>query len=301
MTLVPLPEGLAPDVVEKLRWETFGHRRASSLASAGDQARFVVERGFVLVFPVSGMGFPSVLEATVGRPLLDFTWDERVRAMARRHAETLRSRKVGHTAVLAGRSTAVSPHFLARFVAVAELPGEESDSHHLHQLGVVDADVVSVTRALARHGALDQKHLSEACSMHQPAAQRRFLKALANACRCLLIVEVDAVEDASAPALPVYDLLPRVFPKVVDKARQLQPEMARQNIVCRYLRNVLVDSCHEISRVLGWPESLVLETCDVLVRKGHVQRHPASRPNRHLFQATSTDLLQDPPASATSG
>lgn len=300
MTLVPLPEGLAPDVVEKLRWEAFGHRRASSLASADDQARFVSERGFVLVFPVSGVCFPSVLEATVGRPLLDFAWDERVRSMAAWHAETLRARRVGHSAVLAGRSTAVTPYFLARFLAVAELAGEESDCRHLQKRGIVDRDVVHVARALAEHGPLDEQTLSEASQMHQPAARRRYRKALDNARRCLLIVEVDAVERDEGPAMPVYDLLPRAFPEVVVKARRLDSATARQHILCRYLRNVLVDAGHELSRVLGWPEPLVLETCDVLIRKGHVQRHPASRPNRHLFQASSTDLLADPPDDAAS-
>jgi hypothetical protein len=299
VTLVPLPEGLTPDVVEKLRWEAFGHRRASSLGSANDQARFVTERGFVLVFPVPGLQFPSVLEATVGRPLLDFAWDERVRAMAVRHAETLRSRKVGHTAVLAGRSTAISPHYLARFFALAELEGEGSDCHQLRQRGVVDRDVMCVTQALARQGPLDREQLSEACSMHQPAARRRFDAALGNASRCLLVVEVDARQDEAGLGVPVYDLLPRAFPRVVEKSRTLKPAVAREQIVCRYLRNVLVDAGHEVARVLGWPETVVLDTCDSLVRKGHVQRHPASRPNRHLFQATSTDLLQDPPEASS--
>lgn len=291
MSLVALPEGLTPDAVEKLRWETFGHRRAQCLKSPEDQVRFIQQRGFVLLFPVHGLRYPSLLEATVGRPLLDFAWDERARSMSTWHAQTLRSRKVGQSAVLAGQACVVSPNYLAQFFRVSELRGEATDCDRLKEAGNVGTDVVDLVKAIAAKGPMAVETLAQCCGMGQAAAQPRFTKAIAEARRHLLIVEVDTIEGKEGPAQAVYDLLPRVFPDVVKKAQTLSAQAAREHIVCRYLRNVLLDAAHEMARVLGWPESLVLSTCDALQRKGHVLSHPTSRPNRHLFQATSTDLL----------
>jgi hypothetical protein len=72
-----LAAGIAPDEVERLRWHAFGQKRALALKSAADLARFVAARGFVLVRPVSGLHYPSALEAAVGRPLLANLRDER--------------------------------------------------------------------------------------------------------------------------------------------------------------------------------------------------------------------------------
>jgi len=295
LSLVPLPDGLAPDAVEKLRWETFGHRRTQCLQSPEYQVRFTQQRGFVLLFPVIGLRYPSMLEATVGRPLLDFSWDERTRSMSAWHAQTLRSRKVGQSAVLAGQTCAVSPNYLAQFFRVSELPGELTDCDRLKELGNVGIDVVHVAKAIDEHGPLASAELAKKCAMGQAAALPRFTKAITEAQRHLLIVEVDSAEGDDGEPQAVYDLLPRAFPAVVKKSRNLSAQAAREHIVCRYLRNVLLDAAHEMARILGWPESVVVSTCEALRRKGHVQPHPTSRPNRHLFQATSTDLLPQAP------
>jgi hypothetical protein len=298
LKLLSLSPGMPPDVVEKLRWETFGHRRSQCLASPEDQVRFTTKRGFVLLFPVSGLRYPSILEATVGRPLLDFIWDERTRSMVQWHTQTLRSHKVALSAVLAGQKCVVSPGFLANFFRLSELPGNEADCLHLQKQGRVGGAVVAIAQALHEHGPLGQQELAKVTGMHQPAAQQRFVQAIADALRFLLVVEVNAVDAEVFPAQPVFDLLPRTFPAVIEKALNTTSEIAREHILCRYLRNVLVEAGHEIARVLGWPEDIVLSTCAKLVRKRHILEHPASRPNRHLFQAVSTDLLENLPDGA---
>lgn len=72
-----LAAGIAPDEVERLRWHAFGQKRALALRSAADLVHFVAARGFVLVHPMSGLHYPSALEAAVGRPLLANLRDER--------------------------------------------------------------------------------------------------------------------------------------------------------------------------------------------------------------------------------
>ncbi len=109
MALRALPPGLPPDEVEKLRWQTFGHKKAHRVASKDAYLRFVQKRRFVLLAPIPGTHYPSVLEAAVGRPLLDFVWDEQMRTLEGWKNESIRAQLVVSTAVLAKRPTMLAP------------------------------------------------------------------------------------------------------------------------------------------------------------------------------------------------
>jgi len=99
-----LPAGLPPGEIERRRWHTFGQKRALVLRGTADLVRFTAERGFVLLYPQAGVHYPSALEAAVGRPLLEFTRDERC-ADVEQWAET-----------------AVTARHLARCTLFEELP-----------------------------------------------------------------------------------------------------------------------------------------------------------------------------------
>ena len=148
MSLQSLPTALAPDQVEKLRWEAFGHKRVLSLKSTEDLVRFTHRRGFVLVGPQPGVHYPSVLEATVGRPLLEFTWDERATHLERWRCEAVASRRVLHTGILGGRPTLLAPGFLADFYALTGNRGDLHDHERLQAAGALAPD------AVARYGPL---------------------------------------------------------------------------------------------------------------------------------------------------
>jgi hypothetical protein len=325
VTLSALEAGLTPLQVEKLRWETFGHKRALTLKSADQVAQFTSRRGFVLLVPHTGVRYPSVLEAAVGRPLLDFTWDERLVNLERWKAESLAARRLACAAVLAGEPTLLAPSYLGDFHALSGNQGDLLDHERQCAAGTLSADAAALCRALVESGPLGERELQERAGLVGAGRLARFQAALDEAHRKLLVLEAGnaAIGRGSAatrasraasgasraatgraqgsaspgdPAVPTYDLLPRLFPTEVEKAMHGTPEAARQRIVCRYLRNVLVESAHEMARVLGWEAGATLEALQALVAKHAATVHPSSRPQRHLFQATATDLLQGEPA-----
>ena len=296
MGLQPLQPGLPPDEVEKLRWESFGHKRATSIRSPEDLARFSNLRGFVLLHPRPGLHYPSAVEAAVGRPLLDHSWDERGRDVERWRIACVAARRLVSSAVLDESATLIAPGFLSDFYALSGNRGDLHDHERGRAAGVVGHEAAAIcARLAAAGGPLSRSELEAALGMATVLGRERLRRALAEAVQRLLVVEVGGV--TGEPDELRYDLLPRIFAEQVQKGTKTEARAARQRIACRYLRNVILGGCHELAPVLGWSESDTLAALMDLEKKGMVARHPSSRHNRHFFQATSTDLLPERTAS----
>lgn len=288
--------GLLPDEVEKLRWDAFGHRRAHRIASEDDLVRFTAQRGFVLRRPEPGLHYPSLLEAAVGRPLLRQSWDERGKQVESWARACIGARRILCAAVVAQRTTLLAPEFLPDFFALSGHRGDLEDHTRAHRLGKLSAEAAAVCTWLVREGRpLSSTQLQERLQMGGPLGRERLHQALEEAVQLLLLMVVEwrpLAGEATEPE-PVCDLLPRAFKAVPKAARKTSAEAARARIACRYLRNVLVEGCHEMSRVLGWAEADTLQALQSLEAQKDALLHPSSRYNRWFFQAAATDLLSE--------
>lgn len=296
MALQPLPPGLAPDVVEKLRWQTFGHQRQRSIRSAPDLAHFTAARGFVLCAPEAGLHYPSVLEATIGRPLLEHAYDERGARADAWMRECVAAGQVMHGVVVAQRATLVDRSFVVDFFALSGHRGDMEDHARLQRRGLLSAGAMEICTWIAREGrALAQSELEARLRVRGPLGRDRLRQCLEEAVQALLIVPVAwrPLSPATPAFEPVCDLLPRVFGDSVRAARDTTHEAARRRIACRYLRNVLVEGCHEMARVLGWAEAETLQALQAVAADGDALVHPSSRHQRKIYQATATDLLPE--------
>lgn len=291
MALHPLPPGLPPDEAEKLRWEAFGHKHTNAVASPEELLRFIKRRGFVLTRPQRGLQFPSALEAVVGRPLLGRSFDERAQQLEAWRRDCIAKRRLHAAAVLAGYPTLACTEFHADFLALVEgLDELRRLTPQALQRGL-DHDAAAVCAQLhAASGPLSQVDLEARLQLRSKPGRERLRRALASAIRALRICEVVTTVD-DEPGLS-YDLVSRSCDAILNKASAVKPATARQRIVTRYMRNVLVDGCHEVARVLGWSDDLALKTLRDLESRNVVSEHPASRHNRWFFQANATDLLE---------
>ncbi|UCE01584.1 MAG: hypothetical protein JSW67_09870 [Candidatus Latescibacterota bacterium] len=289
MTLHELPPALPPDEVEKLRWETFGHRRTRAIASRDELVRFCARRGFVLRDPSPGVHFPSVLEAAVGRPLLGHAWDERADDLEAWRRASVTSRQLVCAAVLGGHPTLIAPGFLAEFQVLSGNRGDTRDHERLRETGVLNPEASAVCSwLLSEARPMTASELVERLGMRGALGKKRLDAALQEAVRHFLIVESSFAADSGEP---LYDLLPRVLTAAMRKAETISLQVARQRVVCRYLRNVIVAGCHEVARLLGWSQEETLKTMRRLEARHMIVEHPASRHNRWFFQAAATDLL----------
>lgn len=290
MALRPLPPGLPPDEAEKLRWEAFGHKHTKAVDSADSLLRFIKRRGYVLTHPQRGLQFPSALEAVVGRPLLGRSFDERAQQLEIWRRQCVGTGRLHAAAVLGGQPTLACAEFHADFLALLEDLDELSRRTPAMSTRGLDHDAAAVCAQLAEVGGpLSHAELEARLQLRSKPGRERLRRALASAIRGLRVCEVVTVEEGE-PRVS-YDLVHRSCDAVLQKARQTKPATARQRIVTRYLRNVLVEGCHELARVLGWPDALALQTLRDLESRKIVSEHPASRHNRWFFQANATDLL----------
>jgi hypothetical protein len=276
--------------VEKLRWETFGHTRKRAISSESELVRFSTRRGFVLRHPHSGVHYPSVLEAAVGRPLLDHSWDERADEVEGWCRRSVASGQLVSTAVLGGHMTLIAPAYVPEFHRLSGNRGDLRDHERMRESGTLSPEAAAVCAWLrAEERPLGPTQLENKLDAHGTLGQRRLRAALLEAVRRMLIVEIGHDGDSNEP---VYDLLPRAFHAAIEKAQATQLRVARQRVACRYLRNVIVAGSHEVARLLGWSGQDALDTLHRLVSRHMASEHPASRHNRIFFQATATDLLQ---------
>ncbi len=295
MTMRPLPPGLAPDAVEKLRWDTFGQRQSSSVRSQPDLVRFTAARGFVLRAPVPGLHYPSILAAAAGRPQQQPVADEQSRKAEVWIRESVVSQRLLHAAVLSRRASLIDFDFIGDFFALSGHRGEPDDHVRLCKKGGLSAEASALCGWLVREGhALARSELAQRMQIQGALGEQRLRHLLDEAVQGLLLAPIDWRPVASADPEPVCDLLPRVYTECMERARATSPEVARQRIAGRYLRNVLVAGCHDLASVLAWSEKDTLVALKTLEAEGEVAAHPSSRPNRSIFQATATDLLSEP-------
>jgi hypothetical protein len=143
-----LEPGLTPDVVERLRWHAFGQKRALVLRNAADLVRFTAERGIVLVNPAAGLHYPSVLEAVVGRPLLEHLRDERGAEIETWCDEGASAKKFVRAVFVDRRDSLVDQAFVADVVAAGGRHGAAVAS--AAGLGAVESDATRGAAARER-------------------------------------------------------------------------------------------------------------------------------------------------------
>lgn len=292
MSLVPLPNGLAPDLVEKLRWETFAHKRAYRLKSSEDLLHFTQKRTFVLERPAPQLPpYPSALEAVVGRPLLTFTWDERLAQMQAWRLANLQAGRLASAAFFGGQPSLTTLPGLVDLLATSPHAVDAAAVRTLQAARRLGVEAVSLCELLLESGPLAESELRRKLGLDRDAAAPRFKRALGEASCLLLIVEVGEHQGENGGEA-VYAATSRAFAEQLATAKDTAPETARERIVCRYLRNVLVGSCADLVQVLGWSPADTLAACESLQRKHKLHLHPASRPNRPIYQAAASDLLE---------
>lgn len=121
-----LPAGLPPGEIERRRWHTFGQKRALVLRGAGDLVRFTASRGFVLVYPQAGVHYPSALEAAVGRPLLEFTHDERCADVEQWAEAAVAARHLARCTLFEELPALTAPEWIPRLVQAGAAPPRDA-------------------------------------------------------------------------------------------------------------------------------------------------------------------------------
>lgn len=202
-----------------------------------------------------GVEMPSLWDAIAGRKLpttnkhsgyeIERTWGWK--------DEALNERVWFYGKLLRHKATLVSLNFLPNFYALSENFGDyEHDYLEEYQTGAMSSEAKQIYEALLKNGALDAVRLRREARLSSEANKPRFEKALTELQIGLKVLPVGIAPAGAWRYAFIYEILPRWYPQVPDRARGIDRAGARAAILGQYLRNVVTSPLASAARLFGW-------------------------------------------------
>jgi hypothetical protein len=225
---------------------------------------FINDVGFSFLFPIQNVEMPSLWDAIAGRMVkvssshegyeINRTWGWK--------DDSLDKKIWFYGKLIRDKATFVSLDFLPNFYALSENYGDyENDYLEEYKAGTLTAEAKSIYEALLKHGALDAIRLRRESHLSSDSAKGRFDKALTDLQTGLKVIPVGIAPVGAWKYAFIYEILPRWFPSIPDRARKIGRADAKRAIMDQYLRNVITSTPQSIARVFGWK---LIETQQVL-------------------------------------
>ncbi|HKZ55724.1 MAG TPA: crosslink repair DNA glycosylase YcaQ family protein [Anaerolineales bacterium] len=239
--------------VDAYRARTYRLRPALRLKSPDDAVRFVEERGFIFFWPIQGVELPSLWAAVAGdRPVpsehddpghISWGWKDAL----------LGSRRWYYAKALRGRATIISMEVAPYFYALSENYGApEEDYLQQYEQGRMPLETKNVYEALLQEGPLDTIALRRAARLTSRESDHRFNRALTELQVDFKILPVGVAQAGAWHYAYIYDLVPRHFPDLPEKARFIGERTATAKLLELYFRSVGAVPLSQIGKVFRW-------------------------------------------------
>ena len=251
------------------------HRTPERRIQTIEEARaFVEEVGFCHFWPIKGVELPNLFHAIAGR----------IRPVPMAHDDPDLSKCWGwkdgaldekwwyYGKLLKRRATLVSLAELPYFYALSENYGDLEDYLQEYEEGRLTAEAKSVYEALLKHGPLDTVRLRREARLSARSAKSRFERALVELQVGLKVLPVGIAEAGAWRYAFIYELLPRWFPKVPERAQAIGRGEARRRLLRRYLGNVVAATPAQAARLFGWTTEEVERAAAKLEAAGEIER-----------------------------
>jgi hypothetical protein len=235
---------------------------------------FVNDVGFCFLFPIQGVEMPSLWDAIAGRVMkttnkhsgyeIERTWGWK--------DESLDKRRWFYGKLLRHKATLVSLDFLPNFYALSENFGDyEHDYLAEYQTGALSSEAKQIYEALLKHGALDAVRLRRESRLSSEANKPRFEKALTELQTGLKVLPVGIAPAGAWRYAFIYEILPRWYPQLAERARRIDRAAARAALLDQYLRNVIASPLASAARVFGWKAAEARQAAETLAAARRVE------------------------------
>ncbi len=235
---------------------------------------FVNDVGFCFLFPIQKVDMPSLWDAIAGRVVrtypnhsgyeIERTWGWK--------DESLDKKWWYYGKLIRDKATLISLAFLPNFYALSENFGDyEHDYLEEYKTGQLTSEARQVYEVLLRQGALDAVRLRREAHMSSDANKGRFDKALTDLQTGLKVLPVGIAPAGAWRYAFIYEVLPRWFPDIPDRARQIGRVEARRRILDQYLRNVIFTTIPTAARVFGWKLPEARQAAEELAAENHAR------------------------------
>lgn len=261
------------DVID--RRETRYRRRMDLRVTTPEQAvEFVNDLGFAFLFPIQNVEMPSLWDAVAGRKMpttnkhsgyeIERTWGWK--------DDSLDKRWWFYGKLLRHKATLVSLDFLPNFYALSENFGDyEHDYLEEYRVGAMSSEAKQIYEALLKHGALDAVRLRREARLSSDENKPRFDKALTELQTGLKVLPVGIAPAGAWRYAFIYEILPRWYPDVPERARTIDRAGARAAIFDQYMQNVIASPLINIARLFRWKSTEVQQAAERVAAAGRVE------------------------------
>ncbi len=261
------------EIVQAYRQQTFRLKPDIRVRTKEQAVQFVQERGYVFFWPIRGFVLPSLWSAVAGdRPVADahddpghITWDWK--------DSLLGSRSWYYAKVLRRKATMISMEFAPYFYALSENYGSpEEDYLTIYEQGRMTQEAKAIYEAILVRGPLDTVALRKITHLTSRTAESRFNQAIVALQADFKIVPVGTTQSGAWHYAFAYDLVPRCYPELPDKAQQISELEARFELLRLMFNSLGAAPVLDVKKLFGWRLPAVEYTINELVENGLILR-----------------------------
>jgi hypothetical protein len=254
------------EVLRAFRQKTFRTLPGLRIHTKEAAIEYVSERGFIFFWPIKGVNLPSLWTAAAGdRPVankhddpghITWTWKDSL----------LGKENWFYGKILRKKATMIAMDIVPSFYALSENYGApEEDYLTIYEQGRMTRETKQVYEVIIERGPIDTVALRKAAHLSGKAGDSSFNRALADLQADFKIVPVAVTQSGAWRYAFAYDLLPRQYPKIPERARTISEYKAREQIITTYFKSIGAAQFRDITKLFRWSQKNTLQTIQNLV------------------------------------
>jgi hypothetical protein len=240
---------------------------------------FVNERGFVYFWPIKAIELPSLWTAVAGSRVVADNHDDPGHITWRWKDNALGKKIWYYAKVLRKKATMISLDVAPYFYALSENYGSpEGDYLLAYEEGRLSQAAKQVYESLLYGGAMHTIDLRSTAKLLN-AKDSEFNKALEVLQADFKILPTGVARAGAWKYAFIYDVVPRHFPDLPERARHISEGEARTKLMELYFESVGAATEGEAAKLFGWRRELITRTINGLVEKGKLVpvEHPKEK------------------------
>jgi hypothetical protein len=242
------------------RTRTFNLPPSKRLSSPAQALRFLDKRGFVYFWPIKGIDLPSLWTAVAGdRPVAD-KHDDPGHITWRWKDGALDKKTWYYAKILRKKATMISLEVAPYFYALSENYGSPEEDYLLtYEEGRMTQAAKQVYETLLTEGSMNTLDLRKAAKLSN-AKDTEFNKALEYLQSDFKILPIGVSEAGAWKYSFIYEIVPRHYPALPEKARKIGEREAREKLLELYFESVGAAQERNAVKLFGWKKDLVTMT-----------------------------------------
>ncbi len=266
-------ESILSDIIKQYRAQTFRTTDGQRITTMEQAIKFVNDRGFVYFWSIKGVVLPNLWVAVAGdRPVANahddpghITW---------RWKDSLLGKNAWYYAkILRKKATMISFEVVPYFYALSKNYGSlEDDYLTLYEQGRLTQEAKSVYETLLQKGPLDTIGLRRETHLTSKTSGSCFDRAMAELQSDFKILPVGITQSGGWRYAFAYDILPRYYPDIPQKALCISENEARQKLSELYYCSVGAARLKDLVRLFRWSRIHVEQSVEELSKQGLIKR-----------------------------